>query len=157
MKFVAIVQARMGSVRLPNKVMKPIVGIPMIEILLKRLNKSELIDQIILVSSIDKKNKNLVDKVKKLGFAFMQGSEDDVLDGYIRAAEQYKADAIIRITGDCPLVDPVLVDECIRRFKETKVDYYSNIEPQTFPDGLDIEIIKFSALKKNFHRGNKDI
>jgi glutamate-1-semialdehyde 2,1-aminomutase len=148
MKFVAIVQARMGSIRLPDKVMKPIRGIPMIEILLKRLSKSKLIDQIVLATSTDKKNKPLVNKVEHLGFTCIQGSELDVLDRYIKTAEQCKADVIVRITGDCPLVDPVLVDECIRRFKKTKVDYYSNIGPPTFPDGLDIEVIKYSALKK---------
>jgi len=104
MKFVAVVQARMGSIRLPNKAMKLIGGIPMIEILLKRLNKSKLINQIVLVTSIDKKNKPLVEKVKHLGFTCMQGDEIDVLDRYIRAAEKCKADVIIRITGDCPLV-----------------------------------------------------
>jgi|TARA_B100001964_G_C14241996_1_gene605481 glutamate-1-semialdehyde 2,1-aminomutase len=148
MKFVAIVQARMGSIRLPNKVMKPIIGIPMIEILLKRLNKSKLIDQIVLATSTDKKNRPLVDQVERIGFTCMQGSELDVLDRYIKAAKQFNADAIVRITGDCPLVDPVLVDECINGFIDSKVDYYSNAISPTFPDGLDIEVIKFSALKK---------
>ena len=148
MKFVAIVQARMNSTRLPGKVMKPIIDIPMIEILLKRLNKSKLIDQIVLATSTDKKNIPLINKVEQLGFTCVQGSELDVLDRYIKAAEQCKADVIIRITGDCPLVDPFLVDECIHRFKETKVDYHSNTRPPTFPDGLDIEVIKYSALKK---------
>ena len=89
----------------------------MIEILLKRLSKSKLIDQIVLATSTDKKNKPLVNKVEHLGFTCIQGSELDVLDRYIKTAEQCKADVIVRITGDCPLVDPVLVDECISRFK----------------------------------------
>ena len=148
MKFVAIVQARMDSIRFPGKVMKPIRGIPMIEILFKRLNKSKLIDQIVLATSTDKKNKPLINKVEQLGFICIQGSEFDVLDRYVEAAEQCKADVIVRITGDCPLVDPSLVDACINKFKETKVDYHSNIGPPTFPDGLDIEVIKYSALKK---------
>ena len=148
MKFVAIIQARINSIRLPGKVMKPIEGVPIIEILLRRLNRSKLIDQIILATSTERKNELLVNKVQQLGFAFSQGSELDVLDRYIKAAKQYNADAIVRITGDCPLVDPTLVDECIRKFKEKKVDYLSNVVPPTFPDGLDIEIIKYSALKK---------
>jgi glutamate-1-semialdehyde 2,1-aminomutase len=148
MRIVAIVQARMGSIRLPEKVMKPIGAIPMIEILLKRLNRSVLLDEIVLATSTDLKNKALIKHVERLGFTCIQGSEDNVLERYVQAAEQSKADVIIRITGDCPLVDPFLVDECIRGFKETKVDYYSNIEPPTFPDGLDIEIIKYSVLKK---------
>ena len=148
MKFVAIVQARINSIRLPGKVMKLIDGVPIIEILLRRLNRSKLIDQIILATSTERKNELLVNKVQQLGFAFSQGSEFDVLDRYIKAANQYNADAIVRITGDCPLVDPTLVDECIRKFKEKKVDYLSNVVPPTFPDGLDIEVIKYSALKK---------
>ena len=148
MKIVAIVQARMGSMRFLNKVTKPINGTPMIEILLKRLNKSNLIDQIVVATSIDDQNKLLIKKVEQLGFSCFQGSELDVLDRYINAAEKFKAEAIVRITGDCPLVDPVLVDECIRGFIDSKIDYYSNTINPTFPDGLDIEVIKFSSLKK---------
>jgi len=148
MKIVAIVQARTGSIRLPNKVMKLIKGMPMIEILLKRLNKSKKLDQIVLATSEDVKNKKLINHVNSLGFSYTQGSELDVLNRYLQAAEQSKADAIVRITGDCPLVDPVLVDECIHKFKEYNVDYYSNTILPTFPDGLDIEVFKFSALKK---------
>ena len=133
MKVVAIVQARMGSIRLPNKVMKTIGTIPMIEILLKRLNNSKLLDQIILATSTDIINKPLIGHVESLGFICEQGSEVDVLERYVQAAEQSKADVIVRITGDCPLIDPVLVDECIRKFQETKVDYCSNTIPPTFP------------------------
>tara|TARA_Y100000816_G_C26102702_1_gene584877 strand:+ start:1408 stop:3435 length:2028 start_codon:yes stop_codon:yes gene_type:complete len=148
MKIVAIVQARTGSIRLPNKVMKLINGIPMIEILLKRLNKSKKLDQIVLATSEDIKNTNLVKHVQKLGFSCIQGSESDVLERYLQAAEQSRADAVVRITGDCPLVDPVLVDECIHNFKDSNVDYYSNTISPTFPDGLDVEVFRFSALKK---------
>ena len=155
MKIVAIVQARTGSIRLPNKVMKPIKGIPMIEILLKRLSNSKILDHIVLATSKDVKNKNLINHVKSLGFACIQGSEDDVLERYLQAAEQSKADAIVRITGDCPLVDSVLVDECIHKFKECNVDYYSNTISPTFPDGLDIEVFKFSALKKAAEESTK--
>ena len=155
MRIVAIVQARMGSIRLPNKVMKSIGIIPMIEILLKRLNNSKLLNQIILATSTDTRNKPLVEHVESLGFTCQQGSDLDVLERYVQVAEQSKADVIVRITGDCPLVDPVLVDECITRFKETKVDYCANTSPPTFPDGLDIEVIKFSALKKAAQESTK--
>ena len=148
MKIVAIVQARMGSIRFPKKVMRPIGTIPMIEIILKRLNNSKLLDQIILATSADEINKPLSEHVESLGFNCVKGSEADVLERYVQAAEKSNADVIVRITGDCPLVDPVLVDECISKFKETKVDYCSNTIPSTFPDGLDIEVFKFSALKK---------
>ena len=155
MKIVAIVQARTGSIRLPNKVMKLIKGMPMIEILLKRLNKSKKLDHIVLATSKDVRNKKLINHVKSLGFTCIQGSEHDVLERYLQAAEQSKADVIVRITGDCPLVDPVLVDECIHKFKEHNVDYYSNTISPTFPDGLDIEVFKFSALKKAAEKSTK--
>tara|TARA_B100000963_G_scaffold296499_1_gene267653 strand:- start:2344 stop:4371 length:2028 start_codon:yes stop_codon:yes gene_type:complete len=155
MKIVAIVQARAGSVRLPNKVMRSILGVPMIEILLKRLNKSKLIDQIVLATSTDKKNKNLINHVEELGFFCFKGSEIDVLDRYVKAAEYVKAEIIVRITGDCPLVDSVLVDECINGFLNSKVDYYSNTINPTFPDGLDVEVFKYSSLKQASERASK--
>ncbi len=155
MKVVAIVQARVGSVRFPNKVMKLIQGVPMIEILLKRLKNSKLLDQIILATSIDSNNTALVKHVESIGFICKQGSELDVLERYAEVAEQYKADVIVRITGDCPLIDPVLLDQCIARYKESEVDYYSNTIPPTFPDGLDIEVIKSSALKKAANEATK--
>ena len=148
MKIVAVVQARMGSTRLPSKVMKLINGIPMIEILLRRLSRAQELDQIIVASSIDARNEPLVVHVQKLGFGCYQGSENDVLDRYLQAAQRYRADALVRITGDCPLVDPDLVDECIRRFKAENVEYFSNVAPPTYPDGLDIEVFAVKALKQ---------
>lgn len=148
MKVVAIVQARMGSTRLPSKVMKLIRGIPMIDLLLSRLAKSEELDQIVVATSVDSRNAPLVEHVKGLGFACEQGSENDVLERYVQAAEKHQADVVVRITGDCPLVDPELVDECIRGFHASGADYFTNTSPPTYPDGLDIEVMRFSALKR---------
>jgi glutamate-1-semialdehyde 2,1-aminomutase len=148
MKIVALVQARMGSTRLPNKVMKPIAGIPMIELLLTRLAKSKEIDQIVVATSVDERNITLVEHVRMLGYTCEQGSENDVLERYAQAAEKHKADVVVRITGDCPLVDPDLVDEVIRQFKAEKVDYFCNTNPPTYPDGLDIEVFTFKALEQ---------
>jgi glutamate-1-semialdehyde 2,1-aminomutase len=148
MKTIAIVQARMGSTRLPNKVMKPIRGIPMIEILLSRLALAKEVDQIIVATSVDERNLPLVEHVRKLGYACEQGSENDVLDRYVQAAKKHQADVVVRITGDCPLVDPVLVDEVVRRFKTIDVDYLCNNYPPTYPDGLDIEVCSFKVLQQ---------
>ncbi|MBT8534590.1 aminotransferase class III-fold pyridoxal phosphate-dependent enzyme [Polynucleobacter paneuropaeus] len=150
MKVVALVQARMGSTRLPNKVMKLIDGIPMIELLLTRLAESEELDQIIVASSESLKNLPLVAHVEKMGYVCEQGSETDVLDRFVCAARKHEADIVVRITGDCPLIDPVLVDEVIRQFKSSKVDYFSNIDPPTYPDGLDIEVFTLQALETSF-------
>jgi glutamate-1-semialdehyde 2,1-aminomutase len=149
LRIVAIVQARMGSTRLPNKVMRSMCGVPMIELLLTRLARSREISQIIVATSTDERNLLLVDHVQRLGFACEQGSENDVLDRYMQAAQKYQADVVVRITGDCPLVDSDLVDKVIRKFKSEHVEYFSNISPPTYPDGLDIEVFTFKALKRS--------
>lgn len=148
MKTLALVQARMGATRLPGKVMKEIGAAPMIGLLLSRLARAKELDQIVLATSCDEKNGPLVEYVRTLGFEVAQGSEHDVLDRFVQAASAYGADSIVRITGDCPLVDPDLVDAVVQGFKATDVDYFSNIDPPTFPDGLDIEVFRFSALTR---------
>ena len=155
MKIVALVQARMGSTRLPNKVMKPIGGIPMIELLLSRLSMAKELDQIIVATSVDVRNQPLVEHVQKLGYACEQGSENDVLERFVQAARKHKADVVVRITGDCPLVDPELVNDVVRRFKAAGVDYFSNINPPTYPDGLDIEVCSFNVLEQASQEAGK--
>ena len=148
MKVVAIVQARMGSTRLQNKVMKPIMGKPMIELLLHRLVQSKELDQIIVATSTNIKNNVLDEHVKSLGFPVFRGNEEDVLERFVDAAKITGADIIVRITGDCPLMDPVLVDSLIKEFKTRRVDYLSNTEPATYPDGLDVEVFSRQALER---------
>ena len=148
MKVVAIVQARMGSTRLPDKVMKPIGGVPMIELLLARLAKSEKIDQIVLATSTDDRNTPLVEHVESLGYTCVRGSETDVLQRYLFAARQVQADVVVRITGDCPLIDPHFVDQAIRDYQSKNIDYLSNTAPATYPDGLDTEVFSLQALER---------
>ncbi len=148
MRVVAIVQARMGSTRLPNKVMKCIDGVPMIELLLHRLSRSREVDEIVLATSVEERNQPLVDHITSLGFRCFRGSEDDVLGRFCLAAHGSNADVVVRITGDCPLVDPDLVDQAIQRFAATDVDYLSNVSPPTYPDGLDIEVFSEQALQR---------
>jgi glutamate-1-semialdehyde 2,1-aminomutase len=148
MKIVALVQARMGSTRLPNKVMRQVEGVPLIELLLRRLSKAKRIDEIVLATSTDPRNDPLVAHVRALGYAAERGSENDVLDRFVQAARAHRADAVVRITGDCPLVDPGLVDDVVSEFERSGVDYCSNIGPPSYPDGLDIEVFKFAALEQ---------
>lgn len=148
MRTVAIVQARMGSTRFPNKVMQPILGIPIIELLLGRLQRARSLDAIVLATSTDPRNEPLAQHVRNLGFEVHAGSEQDVLDRYYQAACSARADIIVRITGDCPLTDPELVDSLVEKFKTAGVDYASNTDPPTYPDGLDTEVFSFSALEK---------
>lgn len=147
MKVVAIIQARMGSTRLPNKVMKRVSGVPLIELLLARLSHAREIDQIVVATSDDERNKPLIEHVRSLGYCCVAGSEHNVLDRYLQAARQVRADVIVRITGDCPLIDPDLVDQVIRTFNDAGVDYLSNTLPPTFPDGLDTEVFSRDALE----------
>ena len=152
LKVVAIVQARMGSTRLPRKVMQTICGTPMIGLLLERLSKARRIDQIVIATSKDPRNESLARYVSELGFKVFRGSEDDVLDRYFEAAKEAGADAVVRITGDCPLIDADVVDDVIREFLEAGVDYASNVSPPTYPDGLDTEVFSFHALEEAWRR-----
>ena len=145
----------MGSTRLPNKVMKPINGVPMIGLLLNRLSRAQKIDQIVLATSVDPRNLPLVEFVRFMGYACEQGSENDVLERYVQAGERHWADVVVRITGDCPLVDPQLVDECVRRFQTASLDYFSNFAPPTYPDGLDIEVVTLAALQRAQRESDK--
>jgi glutamate-1-semialdehyde 2,1-aminomutase len=148
MYIVAIIQARMGSTRLPGKVMLPISDdIPMIGALLFRLAKSKEIDKIVVATSVDPRNKPLIDYVEKKGYDVFQGSENNVLDRYYRASLKYKPDIVIRITADCPLIDSEIIDDVIRKYKSSNADYACNTIPPTYPDGLDVEVFSFLSLK----------
>ena len=147
MKIAAIVQARMGSSRFPGKVMKLIQDVPMIEILIKRLSKSKLIHQIIVATSRNDENTPLVNHLESMNIECEIGSEEDVLSRYYNAAKKNQVDVVVRITGDCPLVDANLVDRCIREFIDKDVSYVSNVLPCTFPDGLDVEVFSFESLE----------
>lgn len=155
MNIVALVQARMGSTRLPDKVMKPISGKPMIELLLSRLSRSVRIDRIVVATSTEPRNQILAGHVKALGYGCYQGSENDVLDRFYQAAKAEQADIVVRITGDCPLVDPALVDRVIDEFQRSRVDYLSNVLPPSYPDGLDIEVFSFQSLERAWHETDK--
>jgi glutamate-1-semialdehyde aminotransferase len=149
-KIVAIVQARMGSTRLPNKVMKAINSIPMIGILLERLALSKKIEKIILATSDKDINKPLIEYVISQGYVVETGSENNVLERFYLAAKKHHADIIVRITGDCPLIDSEVVDDVIALFLENNLDYSSNVNPPTFPDGLDVEVISFNSLENAY-------
>ncbi|MCK5013475.1 MAG: glycosyltransferase family protein [Candidatus Omnitrophica bacterium] len=144
--ILAIVQARMSSTRLPGKVMKKILGKPMIGHLLARLSLSKGIDKIILATSHLSENNELADYVQNCGFDVYRGSESDVLDRFCQVAKQYDPDGIVRITGDCPLVDPKVCDQVIGAFLKEKFDYVK--VGLTFAEGLDCEVFTLNTLKK---------
>ena len=147
MNNLALVQARMSSTRLPGKVMLKIGKKTILEILLSRLSKSRKIDKIVVCTSKNKNDDLIFRESKRLKFAIFRGSENNVLDRFYKAAKKYKAKNIIRITGDCPLIDSVEVDRLIMAHIEKKLDYTSNNNPGSYPDGLDAEIFTMKVLK----------
>ena len=148
MKIIGIVQARLGSKRFPRKELEPIDGTPLIDILLQRLSKSRYLTQIVIATTDAPIDDELVKHLQNNNHTVFRGSESDVLSRYAATAEAFEADAIVRITGDCPLIDPDLVDLVIARFKKDDVDYTSNIDPATYPDGLDVEVFSRDALDR---------
>ncbi len=144
--IIAVVQARMSSERLPGKVLKEVLGKPLIQYLLKRLSLVKKIDKIVLATSIDKANDPLDIFVRQMGVEVYRGSENDVLDRYYQAAKKYQPDAVMRITGDCPLIDPNICDRLISFFQKRQVDYAGLTS--RFAEGLDCEVFSFCALEQ---------
>ncbi len=155
MNIVAIIQARMGSKRLPGKVMKRIADKPILEILVERLSLSKEINKTIIATSSRPENKKIKKHFEKMNIDCEMGSENDVLSRFYNIAKKYNADIIVRITGDCPFVDPELVDSVIKRFIESDVDYCSNVNPPTYPDGMDVEVLSYDVLQTVFNDASK--
>lgn len=151
MRIVAIVQARMTSTRLPGKVMLPILGEPMLAWVIERLQKAKTLEEIVVATTTDPEDNVIEKECIKRGYKFFRGDREDVLDRYFQAAKQYQADVIVRVTSDCPLLDPGIVDACVTEFirLQPDCDYLSNaLEIATFPLGLDVEVFHRSSLQK---------
>lgn len=150
MKVTALIQARMSSTRLPGKVLKEVVGKPMLELLVERIRHAKTLSDIVIATGDNPANQPIVDVARRLGCPVFIGSEEDVLDRFYSAAKEYAADSIVRITGDCPLHDPRLIDELVRFYltHHERFDYVSNVDPPTFPDGLDLWVFPFATLEK---------
>ena len=147
-KIVAIIQARSNSSRFPKKVLKKIDNKTLLEILISRLSFSKSISKIVIATTNSEDDKQIVNICKTLNIDFFCGSEKDVLKRYYLSAKKFKATDVIRITGDCPLIDHRIVDLVISKYISSQVDYASNINPPSFPDGMDVEIFSFKILKK---------
>jgi len=147
MKTVATIEARMSSSRLPGKVMLPIMGKPMLEIMVERLMHAKSIDKIVIATTTNKADYKIVSLAKRLGIGWFRGSETNVLSRVLGAANKYHAETIIELTGDCPMVDPAMIDDTVKNFILNKVDYLSNrtIKPLV-PRGFDIQIFPKKVL-----------
>lgn len=152
---ICIVQARIGSTRLKGKVFKKILDIPMILFTLKRLEKSRYIDKVILATSDKEKDTPLFETVKASGFEAFRGDEENVLKRYVDCLNQYGGNIVVRITGDCPLIDPVIVDNVISYYKMNNYDYVRLDVPHTFIRGFDVEIFSKKALLTTYSKAHE--
>ncbi|MBT1690199.1 glycosyltransferase family protein [Dawidia soli] len=148
MKIVAVTQARTSSTRLPAKILKKIGNDTLLELHLKRILKSKKIDQLVVATTTNPEDAAIADIATSLGLEYYRGDVNDVLDRFYRAVETKGADYIVRLTSDCPLIDAELIDKVIQKAIDEKLDYCSNVLEPTYPDGQDVEVFRFAALKK---------
>ena len=146
----AIVQARMGSTRLPGKALLDIAGMSMLARVIDRTRRARTIDRVIVATTTKTQDDPLVEHARELSVDVYRGDEEDVLDRYYQAARHHKLDVIVRITSDCPLLDPGLSDEVVRPLLDaaSRVDYSANTLRRTFPRGLDVEAVPFATLER---------
>lgn len=147
---VAIIQARMGSSRFPGKVMMPILKRPLLSYVIERLQRCTLCDDIVVATTKNPKDQTIIDFCRKEHVYFFVGDEKDVLDRYLEAAKNVGAEVIVRVTADCPLIDPKVVDQCIQTLLDhgPSCDYVSNVIERTYPRGLDVEVFLMSCLEQ---------
>lgn len=150
LKIVACIQARMGSTRLSGKVLKTILDKSLVEHERDKLMFCREVDQIVLTTSINKENDILAEHAKKIGLSFYRGNEMDLISRYIGTISKFDAEAIVRITADCPMVDPKIVDKLVKIFRENagRYDFVTNIYERTFPKGLDVEVLSADTIRK---------
>ncbi len=152
MSILAIIQARASSTRLPEKVLLPLLGKPMLERQIDRVKRSKRIDRIIVATSTNNSDDLIDELCQEIDILCFRGSLEDVLDRYYSAAKESQPEHVVRITGDCPVIDHEVIDEVISLHLKSKADYTSNTINPTYPDGLDVEVMKFTSLKEAWEK-----
>jgi spore coat polysaccharide biosynthesis protein SpsF len=157
MKIVATIEARMSSSRLPGKILMDVLGEPMLARMIERVKQSRLLDQLVVATTDHPSDDVVEDLCKKSDVGCFRGSESNVLERVLRAAKAFNADWIVELTGDCPLIDPVLIDLVIERFKarEKSFDYISNALEVTYPRGQDVQVFP-TAILEDVNRRTQD-
>jgi spore coat polysaccharide biosynthesis protein SpsF len=156
MKNILIIcQARYGSTRLPGKVLLKILDKPLLWYVIKRLEQVKTKHKIIIATVDSEENLPIVNFAKSFNLDYFLGSEEDVLDRYYLAAKKFNGEILVRITSDCPLTDPSIIDQALEIFLNGNYDYVCNVEPPTYPDGFDIEIFSYEALEKTWREANR--
>jgi glutamate-1-semialdehyde 2,1-aminomutase/spore coat polysaccharide biosynthesis protein SpsF len=153
--IVAVIQARMGSSRLPGKTIADVAGRPLLLHVVERVRSARGVDKVVVATTDQSSDHAIADLCQREGIQCFRGSEDDVLDRFYRTAEANRADILVRITADCPLIDPAVIDQVIARFQEGDCDYVSNTLRYTYPDGLDTEVFSFAALERAWREAKK--
>lgn len=154
-KINIVIQARMSSTRLPRKVLKPVMGKPLLSLLLERVRRVHAAHSIIIATSTNPADIAIEKFCHEEKIPVFKGSEDNVLDRYYQTALQFPCEAIVRITSDCPLIDPSIIDEAIHLFIQQQVDYVSNTLKRTFPRGMDVEVFSFKSLEESVKMATK--
>lgn len=154
--LVVIVQARMGSTRLPGKVMLKAAGTPLLELMLLRLRKLRTRCEVVVATTVDPQDAPVRSLCRRLGVTCMSGHPTDLLDRHYRVALELQADSVVKIPSDCPLIDPSVADRVIARFALGDVDFVSNLRPPSWPDGNDVEVMSFAALEAAFREARRD-
>lgn len=149
MKIVATIEARMTSSRLPGKPLMEAAGRPVLAHLVDRLNAVPSIDEIVLATTVNAADEPLVEFARNVGISAFRGSEDDVMLRVIDAAKSAQADVVVEITGDCPIIDPEIIEQAIRTFRAHSVDYVSNAIIRCYPDGMDVQVLALATLEKS--------
>jgi spore coat polysaccharide biosynthesis protein SpsF len=155
LRIVAIIQARMGSTRLPGKVLLDIFGQTMLSRVVNRVRQAASLDEVIVATSDANSDDKIEQACRELHVNVFRGNEADVLDRFYQASLFCKADVIVRITADCPLIEPTIIDEVVSAFLGSNVDYASNVLVRTYPRGLDVEVMNFSALATAWQKADK--
>lgn len=156
-RVVAIVQARMDSTRLPGKVLKEVLGKTLLEIELERIKRAELLDAIVVATTEKPTDRSIEEVCKLLDIPVFRGAEDDVLDRFYQAAKEQQAEVVVRLTADCPLIDPAIIDQVVTFYINNlpEYDYVSNTEARTFPRGMDVEVFSMEALEEAWQQSKK--
>lgn len=154
MKNLLIIQARTGSSRLPNKVLKDLCGRPMLQHIIERTLLCKKVDKVMVATTVRKEDNTIDSLCRRVGLDCYRGSENDVLDRYYQVAKQFEPVNIIRVTADCPLIDPDIIDEIVEIHEKGAYDYTSNTLKETYPDGLDTEVFKYSILKEAWEKAS---
>ena len=156
MRIVAIIQARMGSTRLPGKVLKDLGGDTVLARVVNRTRRAALLNEVVVATTVLPADDVIVQECERLKVACFRGDEADVLDRYFHAAREFAADVVVRITADCPLIDPELIDATIRSGFDQKADYATNSLVLTYPRGLDVEVFTADALERAWSAASEE-